>query len=50
VKATQDGKGKGKGRGKGIVMGKALINTPQDETISLMPLHCSCRRKCQRQT
>jgi hypothetical protein len=27
-----------------------LLNRPQEEIISLVPLLCSCRRKCLRQT
>ena len=44
------GRGKGRGRGRETVMGKVLLNTPKEEMISLVPLLCSCRRKCQRQT
>jgi hypothetical protein len=44
------GRGKGRGRGRDMVKGKVLFNTPQEEMISLVPLLCSCRRKCQRQT
>jgi len=45
-------RGGGKGRGRGIetVKGKVLLNKPQGEMISLVPLLCSCRRNCQRQT
>jgi len=46
-KATEDGKGKGEGKGKGN--GKVLFNKLHGEMISLVPLLCSCRRKCQRQ-
>src|SRR5882757_5164465 len=50
------GRGKGrerqrrKGRGRETIKGKGLLNKPQQEMISLMPLLCSCRRKCMRQT
>jgi MarR-like DNA-binding transcriptional regulator SgrR of sgrS sRNA len=44
------GRGKGRGRGRETVKGKVLFNTPQEEMICLVPLLCSCRRKCQRQT
>jgi hypothetical protein len=54
VKGTKDGKGKGKGKateeGKGsgreTVKGKVLLNKPQEEIISLVPLLCSCTREC----
>jgi len=49
-KATEDGKGKGKGKRKGNGKGKGIVKQPQGEVISLVPLLCSCRRKCQRQT
>jgi hypothetical protein len=61
-KGTKYGKGYGKGKGNGkgrqwrkgrgreTVKGKALSNKPQGEMISLLPLRCSCRRKCIRQT
>jgi hypothetical protein len=39
-----------KGRGRETVKGKVLLNKPQEEIISHMPLLCSCRRKCTRQT
>jgi len=39
------GRGKGRGRGRETVKGKVLLNKPQGETISLVPLLCSCRRK-----
>ena len=42
------GRGKGRGRGRGRVKGKALLNKPQGEMISLVPL--LCRRKGMRQT
>ena len=44
------GKGRGRGRGREMVKGKVLLNKPQGEMISLVPLLRSCRRKCQRQT
>jgi hypothetical protein len=44
------GKGKGRGRGRETVKGKVLLNKPQGEMIFLMPLLCSCRRNCERQT
>ena len=44
------GRGKGRGRGWETVKGKVLLNEPQGEMISLVPLLCSCRSKCQRQT
>ena len=43
-------RGKGRGRGRETVKGKVLLYTPQGEMISLVPLLCSCRRKCQSQT
>ena len=49
-KGTQDGKGKGKGKGKGNCKGKGILNKPQGEMISLVPLLCRCRRKVMRQT
>jgi hypothetical protein len=55
-RALRKGPGKGRkqrtGRGKGreTVNGKVLLNEPQGEMISLVPLFCSCRSKCQRQT
>ena len=36
-------RGKGRGRGREMVKGKVLLNEPQGEMISLMPLLCSCR-------
>jgi len=48
-KVTEDGKGRGNGRGREMVNGKVLLNTPQEEMTSLVPLHCSWRMKCQRQ-
>jgi len=47
---TGRGKGRGRGRGRETVKGKVLLNEPQEEMISLVPLLCSCRSKCQRQT
>jgi hypothetical protein len=44
------GRGKGSGRGRETVKGKVLLNKPQGEMISLVPLLCSCRRKGMRQT
>jgi hypothetical protein len=48
------GKGRGrqqrKGRRRETVKGKVLLNKPQEEMISLVPLLCRCRRKCMRQT
>jgi len=44
------GRGNGRGRGRETVKGKVLLNKPQGEMISLLPLLCSCRRKCQRHT
>jgi len=49
-KGTQDGMGTGKGRGRETVKGQVLLNKPHGEMISLVPLLCSCRRKCMRQT
>ena len=43
------GRGKGRGRGSETVKGKIFLNEPQGEMISLVPLLCSCRSKCQRQ-
>ena len=58
LQTTRSGMGRGKGwgrqrrkgRGRETVKGKVLLNKPQEELISLMPLLCSCRRKCMRQT
>ena len=44
------GWGKGRGREKEMVKGKVLLNTPKGEMTSLVPLLCSCRRKCQMHT
>jgi len=41
---------KGTGRGRETVKGKVLLNKPQREMISLVPLRCCCRRKGMRQT
>ena len=44
------GRGQGRGRGTETVKGKELLNKPQGEMISLVPLVGSCRRKGMRQT
>ena len=44
------GRGMGRVRGRETVKGNVLLNKPQREVISLVPLRCSCRRKCLRQT
>jgi hypothetical protein len=44
------GNGRGKGRGRATVKGKVWLNNPLVEMISLVPLFCSGRRKCMRQT
>jgi hypothetical protein len=44
------GSRRGRGRGRETVKGKVELNEPQGEMISLVPLLCSCRSKCQRQT
>ena len=44
------GRGKARGRGRETVKGNLLLNKPQGEMISLVPLLCSCRRKGMRQT
>jgi len=44
------GRGKRRGMGMETVERKELFNTPQGEMISLVPLLCSCKRQCQRQT
>jgi hypothetical protein len=44
------GRGKGSGRGREMVTGMVLLNRPQGEMISLVPLVCRCRRKGMRQT
>jgi hypothetical protein len=44
------GRGKGRGKGRETVKGKVLLNKPQGEMISLVPMLCSCRRKGMRQT
>jgi len=53
-KGRGQGRGRGrlwrKGRGREMVKGKVLFNEPHGEMISLVPLHCSCRRKCMGQT
>jgi len=41
---------KGRGRGRETAKGRVLVNKPQEEMISLMPLLYSSRRKCMRQT
>jgi len=41
---------KGRGRGRETAKGKVLLNKPQEEMISLVPLLCSCRTKCMRRT
>jgi len=41
---------KRRGRRRETVKGKILLYKPQEEMISLVPLLCSCRRKCMRQT
>ena len=56
----EDAKGKWRGKGKamedetekgmGTVKGQVLLNKPQGEMISLVPLHYSWRRKCIMQT
>jgi hypothetical protein len=43
-------RGKGRGRGRETVKGKVLLNKPQGEMISLVPLLSSYRRKGMRQT
>jgi len=56
--ATADWKGKGmgmgkameEGKGKGNSTGKGFLNKLQGEMRSLVPLLCSCSRKCMRQT
>jgi len=53
-KATEDGEGKALGKGKGKEKrngkGKGIVKQTPGEMISLMPLLCSCRRKCMRHT
>jgi hypothetical protein len=49
-KGTKDGKGKVMGKGKGNGKGKGVLNKPQGEMISLVPLLSSCRKKGNRQT
>jgi len=44
------GTGNGRGRGREMVKGKVLLNQPQGEMISLVPLLCSCSRKGMRHT
>jgi hypothetical protein len=44
------GRGKARGRGRETVKGEVLLNKPQGEMISLMPLLYTCRTQCQRQT
>jgi len=41
---------KQRGRGRETVTGKVLLNKPHREMISLVPLFCSRRMKCMRQT
>jgi hypothetical protein len=43
------GSRKGRGKCREIVKGKVLLNKPQGEMISLVPLLCSCGRKRIRQ-
>jgi hypothetical protein len=47
---TGRARAKGRGRGRETVKGKVLLNKPQGEMISLVPLLCSCRSKRMRQT
>jgi hypothetical protein len=49
-RGRQPRKGRGRGRGGEMVKGNVLLNKPQEEMISLVPLLCSWRRKCTRQT
>jgi len=42
-------RGNRRGRGRETVMVNVLLNKPQGEMISLVPLLWSCRRKCQMQ-
>jgi hypothetical protein len=55
-KGTKNEKGKGKekatenGKWKGNSKGKGVVNKPQEEMISLVPLLCICRKNCMRQT
>jgi len=57
-KGMEQRMGTGKGRwlrtergiGRDTVKGKVLLNKLRGEMISLVPLLCSCRRKCMRQT
>jgi len=44
------GRGKGRGRGRETLKRKVLLNKPQGEMISLVPLLCSCRRNGMRHT
>jgi hypothetical protein len=44
------GRGKEWARARELVKGKVLLNKPQGEMISLVPLICSCRMKSHRQT
>jgi hypothetical protein len=44
------GRGKARGRGRETVTGKVLLNKPQGEMISLVPLLWSWRRKGLSQT
>jgi hypothetical protein len=41
---------KGRGWGRETVKGQVLLNKPQEEVISPVPLLCSCRRKFMRHT
>jgi hypothetical protein len=58
VQRMERGKGRGKrrvrqrrkGRGRETVKEKVLLNKPQEEMISLVPLLCCCRRNCIRHT
>jgi hypothetical protein len=44
-KGKRTGRGKGRGSGRERVKGKELLNKPQGEMISIVPLLCICRRK-----
>jgi len=51
-KGREQRTGRGKGRGSGwvTVKGRLLLNKPQGEMISFVPLLCSLRRNGMRQT
>jgi hypothetical protein len=50
VRGKRTGREKRSGKGKETLKGKVLLNKPPGELIFFVPLLCSGRRKCHRQT